>query len=243
LTAANSYGGPTIVNSGALALSGGANRLPTGTIVTLGTADSGIGGTLNLNGNSQMLAGIQPARGNSAANRVVNGSATAATLTVNNASPIDRTVLLGGSGENNFSLVKQGSGSLPLAAGNTYAGSTTISGGSLMAYALANGGLTSSLGTSSNAAANLVLDGGTLEYVGSNVSTDRPFSVGTSGGTINVAGTGAVNFTHPGAIGYHGQSGPRTLTLTGTNIGSNTLSPVIGDSGGATSLVKAGTGQ
>jgi autotransporter-associated beta strand protein len=51
-----------------------------------------------------------------------------------------------------------------------------------------------------------------------------------------------MSFTGTGALAYGG-SGARTLTLKGTNTGTNSLAPVIGDgAGGATSLVKDGTG-
>jgi len=43
-------------------------------------------------------------------------------------------------------------------------------------------------------------------------------------------------------MGFNSQTGARSLTLTGTNTGNNTLSAVVGDSGGATSLNKNGSG-
>ena len=49
---------------------------------------------------------------------------------------------------------------------NTYTGGTQISGGVLVATNLANGGSPSSIGASTNNAANLVIDGGTLQYIG-----------------------------------------------------------------------------
>src|SRR4029077_17403213 len=98
------------------------------------------------------------------------------------------------------------------------------------------------LGASTNAATNLILNGGTLSYTGAAVSTDRLFSVGTSGGTIDASGSGAVNFTNTGSMGLNSQTGTRTLTLTGTNTGSNTLAAIVGDNTGATSLVKNGAG-
>ncbi|HTQ29694.1 MAG TPA: autotransporter-associated beta strand repeat-containing protein, partial [Opitutaceae bacterium] len=93
------------------------------------------------------------------------------------------------------------------------------------------------------AATNLVLNGGTLQYTGGTVSTDRLFSVGTAGGTIDASGSGAVNFTNTGSMAFNGQTGTRTLTLTGTNTNANTIAAVIGDNGGATSVAKTGTGE
>ena len=70
--------------------------------------------------------------------------------------------------------------------GNTYTGITTIRGGVSPLPLIANGNITSPLGASSNAAANLVLDGGTIEYAGaSGGSTDRLFTLTSNGGTID----------------------------------------------------------
>ncbi len=65
---------------------------------------------------------------------------------------------------------------------------------------LANGGVASSIGSSSNASSNLVIQGSTLKYEGAATSTDRLFTVGTSGATLDASGSGAVSFTNPGAL-------------------------------------------
>jgi autotransporter-associated beta strand protein len=65
---------------------------------------------------------------------------------------------------------------------------------------LANGGAASGIGSSTNAAANLVIQGGALKYEGAAASTDRLFTVGTSGATVDASGSGAVNFTNTGAL-------------------------------------------
>ncbi|MFC5453241.1 autotransporter-associated beta strand repeat-containing protein [Prosthecobacter fluviatilis] len=159
-------------------------------------------------------------------------------LVINHSNAITLANSISGSG----SLVQQGAGTTTLTGANSYTGSTTISAGVLSVASIANGGATSNLGASTNAATNLVLNGGTLQYTGAAASTDRLFSVGTSGGTVDASGTGAVNFTNTGSMGFNSQSGTRTVTLTGTNTGNNTLAAVIGDNGGATSLVKSGAG-
>ena len=45
-----------------------------------------------------------------------------------------------------------------------------------------------------------MLNGGTLRYTGGAASIDRLFTVGTSGGTIDVEGSGALTLNNPGTI-------------------------------------------
>jgi len=153
-------------------------------------------------------------------------------------------------------LTKAGTGTLKLNnVANTYRGATRITGGVLEAVALANGGVASSIGMSADDATNLVLtNNATLSYKGSGAILDRIFSIGTGGGTIESAGTGALIFNGIGAMGFDGAITARTLTLSGDYIGTgaligagpyidtNTLMVAIGDSTGATSLLKMDDG-
>lgn len=132
-------------------------------------------------------------------------------------------------------------GTLILSGTNSYTGATTITSGAISVSTLANGGSNSNIGASSNAAGNLILNGGTLIYTGAAASTDRLFSL-QSGGTINASGSGAVSFTNTGAMGFNGNTAAKTLTLTGSNAGDNTIASVIGNNTGATSLTKDGLG-
>ena len=66
---------------------------------------------------------------------------------------------------------------------------------------LADGGQPSSIGQSSSAAENLFIHASTLKYVGEGDSTDRLFTIGTGGATIDASGTGALVFTNTGALG------------------------------------------
>ncbi len=150
-------------------------------------------------------------------------------------------------------LAKTGTGTLFLNGNNTYTGVTRISAGTLQAATLANGSSNSSIGASSNAVGNLILNGGTLQYTGPAVSTNRLFSLQASS-SIDASGTGAVNFTNTGAMGFSSSTADKTLTLTGANTGANTLAAIIGDNlttvtignqditTGVTSLTKSGTG-
>ena len=149
------------------------------------------------------------------------------------------------------SFIKAGSGTLAItgATGGNYSGTTTLSAGILEVSRLANGGTSSSIGASSNAATNLLLANGvTLRYVGAGNSTDRLFTLNSTsngqGATLDASGSGAVNFTNTGTLAYGTAGNTRTLTLTGTNMDENTLAANLQNNGaGATSLVKEGIGR
>lgn len=85
--------------------------------------------------------------------------------------------------------------------GNNIPNDQQYVGTTLTASTLANGGSSSSIGSSSNAASNLFIQRSTLKYTGDAVNTDRLFTIGTGGATINASGTGPVHFTNPGLLG------------------------------------------
>ncbi len=164
---------------------------------------------------------------------VVNNSAKTYTITSSTGK------FIGGS----TSLTKTGSGTLTLSGGvNTNTGVTSINGGIVSISTMVNGGVASDLGSSANSAANLTINGATLQYTGAATTSDRSFTVGTNGATLDASGTGALNMSNGGSVGLSG-SGARSFTLIGTNTGANTLTAVIGDNGGTTSLTKSGTGS
>lgn len=140
LSGANSYNGTTAVRLGTLALSGGDNRLPCGTVLNLGDAGLTATGTLQLNGCNQELAGIWAVGvqnyhwGYFAGNRVINGSPTACTLKLNIQNGYNQFVgTLGGTGpyDNNFAVTKTGPGTLMLGRSANWTGGTTIKQGTL----------------------------------------------------------------------------------------------------------------
>jgi autotransporter-associated beta strand protein len=148
----------------------------------------------------------------------------------------------GGTVNATSSVVKTGAGMVVIAnLGSSYKGSTTLSGGVWQVSILANGGTDGHIGQSGSAATNLVLNGGTLKYSGAAVTIDRLFSLGTSGGTLDASGIGALTLNNLGTVGFV-NSGARTLTLAGTSVGANTLAASLGDNGGPTALLKIGAG-
>jgi len=141
-----------------------------------------------------------------------------------------------------ISLAKTSAGTWVLTnSSNSYSGTTTVTGGTLSVSSLANGGSNSNIGASSNDAVNLILNGGTLKYTGADVSTDRLFALSASS-TIDASGTGALNFTNTGSMGFNGGTAAKTLTFTGSNTGNNTIAAAIGDNSGATAITKSGPG-
>ena len=134
-------------------------------------------------------------------------------------------------GANNMFLYGGGStgGLVYLTGAYGYTGATTVNGGTTYITSVANGGVGSSIGAAGTAASNLILNGGTLSHIGAGSSTDRLFTLSTTPTNLDSSGTGPVNFTGTGAVGFL-NSGNRTWTLQGTNTGANTIAAAIGDS-------------
>jgi autotransporter-associated beta strand protein len=157
---------------------------------------------------------------------------------------------------------KIGAGTQIFSGANSHNGATQILGGTLDVSILANGLSNSGVGRTSNLAANLLLNGGTLKYSGATTGTDRLFTVGTSGGGLNASGSGAVLFS---AVGNNvsaeaaNRAGARTLgsdvvtgvtnfadlivgaRVTGTGITAGTTITAIDTVGGTITLSAVAT--
>ncbi|MBY4897138.1 autotransporter-associated beta strand repeat-containing protein [Cupriavidus sp. AU9028] len=233
LNAQNTYTGGTVVEGGTLR-AGTANAFgPAGTAGALSMANVA-GATLDLNGFDTALAYL--GGGGAAGGDITMGDAT---LTLRTGGNSYYYGAISGTGD----LIKNGGLAQRLHGCNSsYSGSTAINGGSIEAMCLGDGGENSSIGASTADASNLVLNGGSLRYVGTGDTTDRQFTVGLAGGTLDASGTGALNFTNAAPITFAG-SGAHKLTLTGSNTANNTLAAQITDgTGGSTSLDKTAAG-
>lgn len=140
-------------------------------------------------------------------------------------------------------------GTLTLAnTANTYSGRANSdyinSNYTLAVTKLANGGSNSSIGTSS---ANIGINGGTLKYIGDTgaQSTNLGFNIGSLGAYMSADGaTSSDTISISGAPTYSTANSARAITLTGANIGDNTMAFVFSNNGtGANVLNKTGAGR
>ena len=169
----------------------------------------GVGASAIANMSGGVITGItitNPGTGYTTASVSVveSGSTAAATL---GAPVIGANVTTGG-------LTKLGNGTLTIGTftNNDYTGPTTITAGTLSVGAISDGGFASSLGASPSAAANLVFNGGALQYTGGSAATNRNF-------TINSGKTALVDVSTLGTV----------LTLTGGSAATNGGLTKIGD--------------
>ena len=141
-------------------------------------------------------------------------------------------------------LLKAGTGTWALTnEQSTYTGRNDIDAGVLIVTKLSNGGDASSIGSSSNAAGNLIIRNlATLRYVGDGDSTDRLVLAVNGNVFLESSGTGAIRFTNTGAWTMFGNAA-HVITLGGTYAGDNLLASQITNAGAnPTSIAKNGPG-
>lgn len=183
LSGASTYSGTTAIAAGTLQLAGGANRLPSTTMLTLGDAVNNTSGTLILGGTAgaadQTVAGLENA--GSGTQSIVGGSSSVSSLTIDTSGTHSFTGTIGGSGpnENNLELVKTGAGDQTLSGTLRYTGLTTVDDGLLK--------LSDVSGFASN-----ISNSATVEFHSTNtwdLGTGRTIS---GSGTFNKTGSGRV---------------------------------------------------
>ena len=164
--------------------------------------------------------------------------------------PAATTATISGAISGAANFTKSGAGTTLLTGPNTYTGITTVANGILNVNSMnsvTGGSASSALGhptTAANGTINLgaTTTGVTLTYSGVGETSDRVINLaGTTGGaTIEQDGSGALflstNFTATGV-------GVKTLTLQGSNTGTNAIGGAIVNSTSATSLTKAQAGS
>lgn len=252
----NDYRGATQVQAGTLALNLGNDRLPTATTVTLGSG--ALSGTLQLNGYSQSIAGLETS-GTGTANAVIGGSGTTNSLLTLNQVSGTRTYQgrLGGSGlldnhaNNNLGFEKTGSGSLTLGDANTYSGGTTVAAGTLVlghSKALGGGGAALSSGTGGT----LVSTGATLDLNGQStiheIITLNGTGLAGAGALVNngsnhaVLGDGIASLT-VSSFNSNGWSAGATITLDAPANGiAATATAMLGLTSDSYTLTSGGSG-
>lgn len=192
------------------------------------------GGTLTINNGVNLNTRTLNFRGGDVViNGVVSGSGTSKITT----------------GGTVFGFSGTGPGTLTLAnTDNTYTGRANSdylnNGFTLAVTKLANGGSSSSIGTSS---ANIGINGGMLKYIGNTgaQSTNLGLHIGSLGAFMSADGvTSSDTITITGTPTYSAANAVRTVILTGQNEGDNSMAFTFNNNGsGANVLTKTGAGK
>lgn len=219
LSSANTYAGNTTINAGTVTLANAAG-IPGG--AAKGNVTLGDGATLNLNGNSVVLNGLNSSTNTASVDNLTGG---AVTLTLGE-SGAGGTFL--GSIKNTagtLTLVKNGTGTQTLAGTNTYTGGTTINAGTLQ---IGNGGTTGNLGSGT------LLNDGNLQF---NLAGTNVFAGGITGtGTVTLANA-SLNLWLTGNNTFTGNVVNNSGTLWITNAASLGVGPkTVTAVGGGVSL-------
>ena len=210
----NTLSGGTIIQGGTITVSSG-SLLGTGLLTMSQTGTNNTALTLSNAAQSVGSLSSQFAATTGTISQTITLTGTALTVnqsvdgTYGTGAVSTLTSIIAGTG----SLIKAGSAKLTLTGVNTYTGATTLTAGTLSVGTIGNGGVSGNMGAATNAAANLVFNGGTLQYTGATASTDRNF-------TINAGKTATFDIT-TNSLTISGSTTATTGALT--KIGSGTL--------------------
>lgn len=240
----STYTGTTDINNGTLRLTTGNDRLPTGTVVSLGQSASASLGTLDLNSLNQTIAGLNSTTGLNAtsANNTVTSSGIA-TLTLGGSGTYsygDGTAANSGVIAGSISLIKSGTGTQTLGDTNTYTDGTTISGGTLILGHVTdtladtgtvnvNGG-TLSIGANSDTVGDVTLTSGSITGSGG-VLSGNSYDVQNGSVSAILGGIGALSKNSGGTV---------TLTESNTYSGGTIISDGMLVLGNATNTLEDG---
>jgi fibronectin-binding autotransporter adhesin len=206
LTGGNGYTGATnLIGTGGTLTAGATNVLGSGSAINVST--SGSGSTLAIGAFNQAVGAVT--LGTASVSGTITGST--GVLSGTSYSLLSGTVsaILGGAG----AVTKTAGGTVTLSASNTYAGGTTVSGGTLASSSTGQNGALST-GTVT------VSTGGTLRSNNQDsfgYTTGAPSAININGGTVTTAAGGAV-----GSGGF--RTTLQTVNLTGgtlTSAGTN----------------------
>lgn len=206
LGTANSYTGLTTVNAG---------------ILKFGSNNALSSGPVTINGGTLDIATFTDAVG---ILTLMNGSIIGTTGALSGTSFAMQQGTVSAKLSGNGDLTKSTTGTVTLAGLNTYTGVTAINAGILSVSIIGDGAVPGNLGAASNAAANLVLGGGTLQYTGSTASTNRNYTlIASTTSTVdlitnNLTITGASTNTTGNLV----KTGAGTLILGGNNLHTGT---------------------
>jgi autotransporter-associated beta strand protein len=263
----NTYTGDTSIGNGTVKLDLGNDRLPTGTVVSLGSSGNNLG-ALDLNGRNQQIAGLVSVSGTNTSTATKNTvtSAAAATLEINVANGTTKSYGDGSTTNSGvitglLGLTKSGLGTQVLGDANTYSGGTTVNAGTLAlsgsgtlgstSGTVAIGAGTLDLGGLSRTSGAFTLDSGTLR---NGTLTAASYALNNSG-TVSaaLAGSGALtksgagNATLSGANTYAGTTtvNAGTLAVNGSLLNSGSVvvnqNGFLGGSGSVGAITGAGT--
>jgi autotransporter-associated beta strand protein len=275
LSGTNTFTGSTTINEGTLRL-GSAGALAVspaaGSVLSirqLGTLDLAVAGASSapyVGGTATPTIILPPVNASGSITNSISGPLVVQLgVAASTGNAIISSVIADGAGV--LSLNVRTTATQALSALNTYTGATVLTAGTLQVNSLANGGVASSIGASTSAAANLVFNGGTLTYTGASslfhqytqtpsVSIDREFTLagsgviqssGKYGSSYNSAATdnnATLVFASTADVSFAG-TGTRSLTLGGTSIGDNRIRIRLKDNPNAAealSLTKADAG-
>jgi autotransporter-associated beta strand protein len=245
-----------VIGNGATFSYVGSTTSVTDHLITLGNQSAGRAAIFDSSGTGVVQftnTGAMAGTGTADNSRTVEFTGTSGTVTT----PNQFSLIIQNRGTGFTNVIKSGTGVWSLVnAVSTFGNSVSIQNGTLIVNNVQNEGVASNLGTGSNAtgAAGLLIGSATtnatLRFVGSggtNNSTNRIFTLGAAGGTIDASGAAGTPLLLTGTTAVTmgaATTTPRTLTLTGANGNDNTLTPIVpnGTGAGLTSLAKTGDG-